>query len=329
MPANGLLTLLTALQLTVPAPLAGQPPLRFDWRLASVRGTETRYWQALGPDSAFRIAEPERRAREIRDRIAALDQHEGDTRGCPAGMVRVTGKMKDPDVTLARQNAACEDGASWNPVYLCQNFDPAKLQYETATLLAMDYCIDRFEYPNVPGEFPATMLSWNDGQALCKLQGKRLCSEDEWSFACEGPEAWPYPYGYDRYLEPGAHFPDHIPAGDGCNIDVIRHVHADIPRMMRYRFAPEGLAEIDRLWSAVPAGSRAACTSPFGVRDLTGNIEEWTVQVPGRPPNLHGADSVLKGGYWSPVRSRCETAELAHGPGHQYYQTGFRCCSGP
>jgi hypothetical protein len=317
--------MIPALMLTLAPPIS--LPTGREWRL--VESAPQRYWQPLAPDSVFRENDAAKRAALISERTRTDDARLGGTGGCAPGMARVHGLMRDPNDTLERQNRACLDPGPFNPVYLCQHFDPKALAPESAHHLEMNFCIDRYEFPNVAGELPAVMLSYNDGVALCSRQGKRLCTEDEWTFACEGEEAWPYPYGYDRYLEPGAHFPDHIPHGEGCNIDVIRPVHASIPTMMAHEWDRTGLTEIDALWNGTASGSRSQCESPFRVFDLTGNIEEWTTQVPGRPRNLHGAPSVLKGGYWSPVRSRCQTAELAHGPGHRYYQTGFRCCANP
>ena len=36
------------------------------------------------------------------------------------------------------------------------------------------------------------------GSKICQAQGKRLCTEREWNFACEGEEMRPYPYGWSR-----------------------------------------------------------------------------------------------------------------------------------
>ncbi len=41
-------------------------------------------------------------------------------------------------------------------------------------------------------------VSWYEAKSLCERSGKRLCTEEEWTFACEGEEATPYPYGYVR-----------------------------------------------------------------------------------------------------------------------------------
>jgi hypothetical protein len=79
--------------------------------------------------------------------------------------------------------------------------------------------------------------------------------------------------------------------------------------------------ELDRLWQAEPSGSRAGCKSPFGAYDMTGNVDEWTRSV-----NATGYRSVLKGGYWGPVRARCRPSTRAHNEDFVAYQQSFRCC---
>ena len=56
------------------------------------------------------------------------------------------------------------------------------------------YCMDVFEYPNLEGVVPAVMVDWDDAKRVCGVEGKRLCTTEEWEFACEGPQMWPYPY---------------------------------------------------------------------------------------------------------------------------------------
>ena len=60
------------------------------------------------------------------------------------------------------------------------------------------FCIDRYEYPNEAGALPVVMVSFIEARDACQTEGKRLCTEDEWTFACEGEERLPYPYGYER-----------------------------------------------------------------------------------------------------------------------------------
>ena len=55
---------------------------------------------------------------------------------------------------------------------------------------------------------------------------------------------------------------------------------------------------------------------------LTGNVDEWTRTVrEGERP------SILKGGYWGPVRTRCRPATRSHDENHIFYQQGTRCCA--
>src|SRR5262249_21945784 len=143
---------------------------------------------------------------------------------------------------------------------------------------AMDFCIDRFEYPNQKGAYPIVLVTWYEARDLCAGLGKRLCDEAEWTFACEGDEAMPYPYGYVRDAE-------------ACVVD--QPWRAFDEGALRPRSGPTAKAEMDRLWQGVASGSRPRCKSPFGVYDMTGNIDEWTQSVrPGERP------SILKGGYW-------------------------------
>lgn len=55
---------------------------------------------------------------------------------------------------------------------------------------------------------------------------------------------------------------------------------------------------------------------------MNGNVDEWTVSV-----LKSGYRSILKGGYWSVVRTRCRPATRAHNEEHEFYQQGFRCCT--
>ncbi|HXN33211.1 MAG TPA: hypothetical protein VN894_15170, partial [Polyangiaceae bacterium] len=47
------------------------------------------------------------------------------------------------------------------------------------------FCVDRYEWPNKAGALPQYMASWNEAKASCEGMGKRLCSDTEWTLACE------------------------------------------------------------------------------------------------------------------------------------------------
>jgi hypothetical protein len=218
---------------------------------------------------------------------------------CPEGMVEVEGdycpaleqkctRWLDPEDRIPRR---C---AEFAPTGACQG-----------KTIKKHFCIDRFEWPNKVGEKPIVMKTWYEAGDACKSQGKRLCGDSEWTLACEGQERLPYPYGYNRNSE-------------ACNID---KPHPDVNEKALGNPATRD-AEVARLWQGENSGSRDSCVSPFGVYDMTGNVDEWVVNESGMPYK-----SGLKGGYWGPVRDRCRPMTTAHYEQFAFYQIGFRCCS--
>jgi formylglycine-generating enzyme required for sulfatase activity len=175
-----------------------------------------------------------------------------------------------------------------------------------------DYCMDRYEAPNRRGAKPLAMQSANDAVAWCGAHHKRLCSEDEWIAACEGEERRAYPYGAE-----------HV---DGrCNDDKPWR-QVDEATLAKWP-APEAHAHASDLYQATPSGSKRRCASETGVRDLTGNVEEWVTRT-----REHANDwpYILIGCYWSGCyggnKPTCHSTNNAHGPEFRFYETGFRCC---
>ncbi len=175
----------------------------------------------------------------------------------------------------------------------------------------MRFCMDQFEWPNKKGELPALLVSWVDAKKECEKIGKRLCTEAEFNFACEGEAMLPYTYGYAR--DPKK-----------CNID--RPYRKREKKLLKYERCmkkPECKAELEKLDQRLPTGSLAECVSPFGVYDLNGNINEWVVRPHQEYPNRSG----LKGGWWGPVRGRCRPTVGFHKEEDYGYEEGFRCCA--
>lgn len=155
------------------------------------------------------------------------------------------------------------------------------------------FCIDRTEFAE-PGEtLPANHRSFTHGEKACAAQGKRMCRESEWNFACEGEEMRPYPYGFARDTS-------------ACNADRFDVV------------SPEGKLRDLR----APGGSFSRCKSPFGVMDMAGNLEEFVAMDRQGPPQ-----PAMKGAYWQPSRNFCRAAQTAHDRYYNGTETGFRCCS--
>ena len=265
----------------------GTKPLTYDWREVG-----TNHWQIkTAPGEAPDVT----------------DASEGNRGSCPAGMVSVKGKMAVSAFGDDLQKSVCSKWINKEFPERCASFDKDKwaaLRGKLATK-DMSFCIDRFEYPNRKGEYPVIYVNWYESKKICEDAGKRLCTEEEWTFACEGEEALPYPYGFDRDK-------------DACVVDKSwRWFDASA-----YGKTKDVITrELDKLWQGVPSGSLAKCKSPFGVYDMIGNVDEYT-----RSLSPTGSPAILKGGYWGPVRTRCRPSTRAHGPEHAFYQQGFRCC---
>lgn len=157
------------------------------------------------------------------------------------------------------------------------------------------FCIDREEYV-APGEaLPVANTSWTSAGEICATRGARLCLESEWQFACEGPDMHPYPYG-DGFTRDGK----------ACNID-----RSDLG------MPGSGLKDL-----RAPVSEFPKCLSPFGVHDMSGNVEEWTTLDKGKAPDR----SSMKGAWWLPGKNTCRAATTGHGEVYQGKQVGARCC---
>ncbi|MBI3556853.1 MAG: SUMF1/EgtB/PvdO family nonheme iron enzyme [Deltaproteobacteria bacterium] len=271
----------------------------------------------------------------------ASDANEPVDPNCPLGMVDVRGDMKvdsptkGPIEQLQRSDQVCKHWLGNDPTDFarrCAQFSKTaweKIAQDLATEPMKPFCIDRYEYPNKKGASPAIDVSWYEAIGICGAEGKRLCTEDEWTFACEGEAALPYPYGYER-------------SDQKCNIDKA-WLDFTKEKLTPRDQAAGGLA---KLWKGEPSGTYDECVSPFKVHDMTGNVDEWTVSK-SVGINFKGTEvfkvkdkksgaikdrvvnhypSVLKGGYWSTVRDQCRPATGAHDETTQFYQMGFRCC---
>ena len=181
------------------------------------------------------------------------------------------------------------------------------------TRKALAFCIDRFEWPNRVDTAPLVLVSWREAGELCARAGKRLCTEEEWTLACEGEQMLPYTLGYKRPV-------------DACAIDLpYREPQRPLLQHSACLADPVCGAELDRIDQRRPARADSACFSPFGAVDMNGNVNEWVDATAATYP-YRGA---LKGGWWGPVRNRCRPAVHQHREDHWGYEIGFRCCRNP
>ncbi len=207
----------------------------------------------------------------------------------------------------AKKKAAGEDDKS-TVSERCLEYAPSKCLSKEK--VKKDFCVDRYEWPNEKGQLPALLVSWTDAKKQCEAKGKRLCTETEFNFACEGEEMLPYTYGLAR-------------DATKCSIDKEYRKRKKklypYERCQRTPACKEHLAELDQ---RLPTGSLPQCVSPFGAYDMNGNINEWVEMPKKKYPDRSG----LKGGWWGPVRGRCRPTVTFHKEDDYGYEEGFRCC---
>jgi len=157
------------------------------------------------------------------------------------------------------------------------------------------YGIDRYEFPDKDGVSPRTGVDALEADRLCAEAGKRLCTRDEWAWACSDE-------GRNDYL-----FGDRDGAIELAELLARCNLGTD-----------SGL---------VPAGSRAECRNALGIHDLVGNAWEW-VRIPARPGFFGLAGSFFR--YSDDMTTSCGFAVLVH-PAELAFldlrSIGFRCCS--
>ncbi|MBX3129722.1 MAG: SUMF1/EgtB/PvdO family nonheme iron enzyme [Polyangiaceae bacterium] len=217
----------------------------------------------------------------------AAPEYESAASPCPQGMALVEG-LRCPEPVQECLRWADPPGQA--PRACAEFAAPSRC---VGTRHPLRFCVDVHEYTPANWELPLVHVSWNEASRLCLQQKKRLCSETEWEFACEGPDALPYPYG-------------HVRDGGRCNHDLDE------------LFTPRGKL-VDR---RVAADARPECASPFGVLNMVGNVDEWTTRT---DPGV-ARRSVLRGGWWLVGRNRCRASTSSHGEIYAGPQTGFRCC---
>jgi hypothetical protein len=222
--------------------------------------------------------------------IAPAQSDDAPPRACPSDMILVEGMYCPQVKQVCKRWLDPPTNPYWN--FRCAEYG------EPSICLSPErerkrFCIDREEYV-APGEtLPLSHQSWTSASSVCASRGARLCLESEWQFACEGEEMRPYPYGFKR-------------DATACNID-----------RMNLGKPGAGLNDLRAPPSAYPA-----CLSPFGVHNMSGNIEEWATLDHGKLPDR----STMKGAWWLPGKNNCRAATLGHGETYEGPQVGVRCC---
>ena len=149
---------------------------------------------------------------------------------------------------------------------------------------------------------PMTSVTWLGAKRYCESQGKRLPTEDEWEYAARGPDSQPWVWGVSDTAPP-------CPSVSYAQNEGLR-CHG--PKL-----------------GTSPVGTHLGDISWSGIRDLAGNVSEWTGDV--FATKHKDADlRIVKGGsfrdpwvFTSPAR-RYQRNELDDAS-----NIGFRCARTP
>jgi hypothetical protein len=134
---------------------------------------------------------------------------------------------------------------------------------------------------------PVVGISWLDAQQYCSWAGKEIPSEEQWEKAARGEDGRPYPWGETEPTEETAVFGQDPETGTTAIV-----------------------------------GSRPSNVSPYGCRDMSGNVWQWTSTPAGDNEEFR----ILKGGSYSddPDFLRSD-GRLEGDPKDKMENVGFRC----
>ncbi len=216
-------------------------------------------------------------------------------------------------------------------------FDPSAGESESDARV----CIDQYEFPNIPCEYPLTWVRADQAVALCRAVGKRICDAHEWEGACAGALKKPeqeYAFGQRRAMIEYLHNKER-------EIVWAYGKKKDHSKCATGSKKSKQCTVID--WplcgsNTYPAGAFPECRSSFGVFDQHGNAAEH-MNLPLQPSELASrgglGETEMKGSWFifssyeaheDDCRWRAPSWHVTRmdDPGsHRNYHLGFRCCS--
>ena len=229
--------------------------------------------------------------------------------------------------------------------YMAPLYDPATQRPEDAKA-----CIDQFEFPDIPAEYPVVWVRAREAAEICSIMNKRLCDAHEWEGACAGSLQPPdYEWGLINGLSPAA------------AIERMRLAHnRKYEPTKGWSYGPEykkGVCGTSSQktpscnggsWTGCgsntfPTGAFPDCHSPLGVYDLNGNAAEH-MNLPLNESQMASRGSQelgyteMKGSWFVFDAYRAHEdwcrwrAPFWHGSrvmdkdSHENYHLSFRCC---
>lgn len=172
---------------------------------------------------------------------------------------------------------------------------------------------DSCEAPDVPPfevrqDFPVHCVSWEDAESFCRWIGGRLPTSMEWEYAARGGGTRAFPWGEEEPDGSRANFCDR-----GC----IEFVEDSILWSANGWWHPE----VDDGHAALaPVGSYPLGKGVWELRDMAGNVAEWTATS-----YDESSKEVRGGSFLSPPNHLRTSKRLAADPRNRSRVVGFRC----
>jgi sulfatase modifying factor 1 len=201
-------------------------------------------------------------------------------------------------------------------------------------------CIDQYEFPNIPCEYPVVWVRADQAVSLCRAEGKRICDAHEWEGACAGALKKPegeYAFGQRRLMIEYLHNKER-------EIVWAYGKEKDHSKCATNGKKSKTCDVID--WgvcgsNTFPAGAFPECRSSFGVFDQHGNAAEH-MNMPLVATELASrgglGETEMKGSWFifSSYEAHADDcrwrAPMWHmtriddPASHRNYHLGFRCC---
>lgn len=172
---------------------------------------------------------------------------------------------------------------------------------ETAVKNGLDYRGNRI-YDNTP----VFNVDYFDAWAYARWAGKRLPTEQEWEKAARGTDGRLFPWGNEF---------DPKRTNSGAD--------------KGYGPLDPQRGKVDGYVICSPVGIFKADCSPSGVRDMAGNVCEWTDSFDVHPNFAPEKVPVIRGGSWDSVKTPLTLRGLKHATRTRDPFLGFRCAGDP